>query len=289
MHSYQRPIAIQCAEGAAQRAVAAAYQILSHRVSHLATISATAAFFGLFDCVLALTYGFRSVSGPPSSIRAMVASCLAEALLPALLGLLVAIIAFCFYQSLTIQLADFNLEMQIAARCLATGLSHYLRHLRAANPPQWSVLSQTPSSIPSVPVLPIEGPRLSLIPKSRHGVFQLFWPDTESDSEASAVLDAGATIALVYGIIACVQQWAHYHWLNGILLLAFFETIRRLSAKRKPWGLAAVLVYLLAVTIEHYQLYGLSDGTVCLLLAPLPLLGSVKVALAQIRRADRLP
>ncbi len=276
--------AIQCAELAAQRASAGVRQTLSHRVSSLATVSATAALLGLFDCVLALTYGFGSVSGPPSPIRAMVAGCLGQALFPAILGLLVAVIAYCFYQSLNTQLADFDLEMRIATRGLATGLTAYLQQLRTSSPIQWPTLSQTRA----VPVSPIEGPRLRLIPTSRHGVWQLFWPNTQSDAEASAVLDAASTITLIYGIISCVQQWARHQWFDGLIVLAFFEIARRISAKRSPWGLAAVLVYLLAVTMERFHLYGLSDGTRCLLLAPLPLIGGLKAALSLKARSASL-
>ena len=280
MHSYQRPIAIQCAELAAQRTATAVHQTLNHRVSNLATISATAALLGLFDCVLALTYGFRSVSGPPSWILAMEAGCLGQALLPALLGVVVAVMAFCFYRTINTQLADFDLEMQVAVLGLGNGLTAYLRQLRSANPVQWSALSQRPGSGTSVPVLPIEGPSLQLIPEAHHGVWQLLWPDTKCDSEASSVLDAASTIAFVYGVIACVQQWAGHHWFDGLMLLAFFEMARRNSAKRSPWGLVAVLVYLLAAFGERFSLYGLSDGTLCVLLAPLPLLGSLRAAVS---------
>ncbi len=193
-----------------------------------------------------------------------------------MLGLLVAVIAYCFYQSLNTQLADFDLEMRIATRGLATGLTACLQQLRTDSPIEWPSSLQTPA----VPVSPVEGPRLRLIPTSRHGVWQLFWPNTQSDSEASAVLDAASTIALIYGIISCVQQWARHQWFDGLIVLAFFEIARRISAKRSPWGLAAVLVYLLAATLQRFHLYGLSDGTLCLLLAPLPLLGGLKAAVS---------
>ncbi len=231
MSSFTRPIAIQCAELASQRAATFERARLRRRLGSLATISSTAAFLGFLATLFGIANSFRSVNGFWGTAFASETAGLAYAMAPSLIGIYVALGAFWSYRALCGQLESFDIEMQTASVDLVNRLVVHLQRLRTADPILWSRLSQAPSAGHSVPVTPIRLPDFLLIHKSRHGLWQLLWPKIESETDASAILDTTGWIGIVYAAIGCLVAWERGHWITGVLTLAFFEAARRAMRK----------------------------------------------------------
>ena len=90
----------------------------------LATVAATVPFVGMIGTVWGIVNSFPGCGGEKSTCMAAVADLLSESLMPAALGLAVAITASWGHKYLSAQLADFDVEMRNTVRdlpdCLAT-------------------------------------------------------------------------------------------------------------------------------------------------------------------------
>lgn len=84
----------------------------------LGTVAATAPFVGMIGTVWGIVNSFPGCGGEKSTCMAAVAELLSEAIMPAALGLAVAITASWGYQHLSARMADLDIEMQNAARDL---------------------------------------------------------------------------------------------------------------------------------------------------------------------------
>jgi biopolymer transport protein ExbB/TolQ len=82
----------------------------------LATVAATAPFLGQLGTVSGIFGSFRGVNADKRTIMAALAHDLSKAMVPAALGLAVAIQASAGYRYLRSCLADFDIEMNHAAR-----------------------------------------------------------------------------------------------------------------------------------------------------------------------------
>lgn len=88
----------------------------------LATISSIAPFIGMFGTLLGIANSFPAIDGPSSINLGSTSGRLAESLVPAALGLLTALFAFCCYRCLLAQLNDFDVEMENASLQLISDL-----------------------------------------------------------------------------------------------------------------------------------------------------------------------
>lgn len=93
----------------------------------LATTASTAPFVGLFGTVIGIMYSFRGISMERATALAYTAGGIAEALVTAGIGLLVAIPAVWFYNFFCNKVEVSNLEMENASLELSSFLLIYLR------------------------------------------------------------------------------------------------------------------------------------------------------------------
>jgi biopolymer transport protein TolQ len=84
-------------------------------IDSLASIATTAPLVGMFGSVLGILGAFRGGATEKNSFMKAMAKSLSESLAPTALGLLVAVIAFCFYRYLLARLEDFDFEMKNAS------------------------------------------------------------------------------------------------------------------------------------------------------------------------------
>ena len=109
MGAFAIPYAIECVKLASRREAAAVGREMRRGIPSLAVISATASFFGLLGTVLGMLGSFRSFGTSQSTALGDIAGRLSQSLLPTLLGLFVAISAFCFYRYLSGQIETIRL------------------------------------------------------------------------------------------------------------------------------------------------------------------------------------
>ncbi len=128
------PYAIQCAEIAARRKSAGVREHLQRRVISLASIASTAAFLGFLGTVLGILNSFRSYGSSRSAILADLTDRISQAMVPGLIGLLVALLAFWFYRYLCGRLEAFNLDMENTIVDLVNRLIVYVEGLRSTDP-----------------------------------------------------------------------------------------------------------------------------------------------------------
>jgi biopolymer transport protein ExbB/TolQ len=84
----------------------------------LATVAATAPFVGMIGTCWGIVNSFQGCGGNRSTCMAAVAALLSESIMPAALGLAVAITASWAYKYLSGRMAGFDAEMQDAVRDL---------------------------------------------------------------------------------------------------------------------------------------------------------------------------
>ena len=84
-------------------------------LNSLATISSVAPFIGVFGTLLGIFNSFRGVGTEKSTVMYLTLTYLSDALLPTALGVLVAVLAFCFYKYLLASLENFDVEMKNAS------------------------------------------------------------------------------------------------------------------------------------------------------------------------------
>jgi biopolymer transport protein ExbB/TolQ len=105
------------AQHAAERAAARLRRRLARGLSGLATVAATALFVGIEGALWGIVNSFKS-PGCHSTGLGAVAGGISESMELLALGLAVAIIASTGYQYLSAQLAELDVEMQVAAQAL---------------------------------------------------------------------------------------------------------------------------------------------------------------------------
>jgi biopolymer transport protein ExbB/TolQ len=125
-----RAIIIEAVMRAAKRSANAAHRELKRGLNSLATIASTAPLIGLFGTVLGIVNSFPGVTGDRRSNMATNFRLLADALLPTLLGLLVAVPSLWLYNWFGSEMQAFDLEMEAATLELANFLTIRLRHRR---------------------------------------------------------------------------------------------------------------------------------------------------------------
>ena len=96
--------AIEAARRAATRAASLVRKKMSRGLGVLATIAATAPFFGLLGTCLGIVNSFKGCGCEKSAMLAAIALGLSEAVAPAALGLLIATKALVGYRYLAAQL-----------------------------------------------------------------------------------------------------------------------------------------------------------------------------------------
>jgi biopolymer transport protein TolQ len=109
---------------ACERAAAQVHLRVRRELSTLATIASIAGFLGVFGTMIGIVSSFKGIHGERSAIMAGITRSLSESLVPAALGLLVAVPAFCAFQYLRAEAESFRRQLDDAAlelvNCLAT-------------------------------------------------------------------------------------------------------------------------------------------------------------------------
>lgn len=103
---------------AAERSAAAVHRDFACGLDGLATVAATAPFMGMFATAFGILGSFRGIDGNKATIMGSIANYLSLALAPAALGLAIAILASAGNRHLRARLAEFDMEMQHAARAI---------------------------------------------------------------------------------------------------------------------------------------------------------------------------
>jgi len=90
----------------------------------LASVGATAPLLGFFGTALGALDSFRGGATEKSSFMQAMAKSLSESLAPTALGLVIAVLAFCFYRYLLARLEDFDIEINTISLQLIDELAH---------------------------------------------------------------------------------------------------------------------------------------------------------------------
>jgi signal peptidase I len=207
---------------------------------------------------------------------------ISEAMLPGILGLFAAVMAFWFHGYLHGRLKVFDCEMRCTSLDLVNRLLVHLQRLKTTNPAMGAALSRGPRYAgitvgPSLQ-LPGAGPRLTIERMYRPGLLELIWPELKSGCDATVILDAASWICFAYGIIGCSASWIQDRPLTAVILVIFFATAG--TAVRRGYSLAPVSVRgFLFVTASAYLLcYGITFVGLCVAIAPVLLIGGEKAA-----------
>ena len=110
-----RTDALHAVSRASARSASVVHAEMKRGLNSLASIAATAPFIGLFGTVLGIFNSFRGLGTEKSTIMPWMARFLSEAMVPTALGVLVAVLAFCFYKYLLARLDNFDVEMKSAS------------------------------------------------------------------------------------------------------------------------------------------------------------------------------
>lgn len=113
-----------------RRAAAVVHASMIRRVTSLATVASVAPFLGFFGTVLGIVNSFHGIDGERSALMAALAVSLSEAFVPAALGLLVAVPAFCSYKYSCQRLQAFDVEMENAGLELVNCLALHMARSR---------------------------------------------------------------------------------------------------------------------------------------------------------------
>ena len=106
---------VESAKRAIERATIKGLEEFKRGMNFMATIGATAPFIGLFGTVFGIITAFQSMSVSGSGGIAAVAGGISEALITTGFGILVAVIAVIFYNTLVNKVEMFSGEMAIAS------------------------------------------------------------------------------------------------------------------------------------------------------------------------------
>ena len=278
--AYTRPYVIQCLELAMQRSSAAVYGGLKRRVTSLAMISATASFFGLFGVVLGIMNSFESMGTSQSTGLARVANHISEAMVPGILGLGVAMMAFWFYRTLTEKLKVFDGEMKSASVDLANRLVCSHPQIENHGSGAWGCTVQRITAgwyeSGHDRIQELGSPNLSIGRMYGNGLLQLVWPRQGSEIDRSVILGAAAWVCVAYGVIGFLALWFQQRSFGALTMFAFFAAAGWGVKNGSRQALISVCGFFFVAAGACYFSYGMDIVPLCLVLAPLPLVGSLR-------------
>jgi signal peptidase I len=280
MSAYTRAAVIRSVELASQSASAAVRAGLSRGLTSLASIAATASFVGFFGTVLGLLNSFQSMRGSRSAALADVASRISDAMVPGILGLFVAVIAFWFHQYLRYQLQAFDLEMQNASVDLVNRLIVHLERLRTDKPTVWKELtgvsSKAAAHLEAIAERVLDGPRLVWEPMYRHGLLELIWPRLKSEFDATPALDTAAWVCFGCSILGWLAYRTQHRLVAGFLVLAFLVVAGAAIRRGLRVGVVVTLAYFLTVVCASICSYKLTFTPLCVAVVLFPLGGALR-------------
>ncbi len=105
------------------RSAAIVHEEMREGLSSLATIATIAPLVGVFGTVIGIVNSFGAPAGERSTAIAFFTASLSDAIVPTALGLLVAMLSFCYYKYLTGRLASIDRDMENACLELQNQLS----------------------------------------------------------------------------------------------------------------------------------------------------------------------
>jgi len=280
MSAYTRTAVIQSVELASQRSLAAVRADLSRGLTSLSSIAATAALVGFFGSVLGLMNSFPSTGGSKSTELAEVTGRISDAMVPGILGLFVAVIAFWFHQYLCNQLQEFDEEMQNASVDLLNRLIVHLERPRTVNPTVWKKLtgvsSKAAGDLEASAEQLVDGPRLVWEPIYRHGLLELIWPQPKSKVDATPALDAAAWACVGCSMLGWFAYWTQGRLVTGFLVLAFLVAAGFAIRRGSRVAVVVTLAYVLTVVCASIRSYGLTFNALCVAAVLLPLGGALR-------------
>jgi signal peptidase I len=261
---------IVCVELASKRAAAAVHGEMKRGIFSLAIISSTAPLLGVFATVGSAHWFSGLLPGSRRTALGILAEYIAEAMLPTLLGLLVAIMAFWFHRYLGHKMETFDLEMAGASDDLMNRLLSHLGQLPKMQRIAWPELTETAE--------PVKTPRFRLRRMYPYGIRELIWPRLECRLDAELILHAGMWVSVACGLVS----WLAYYWVgrpvSGFWVFAFFGVAGwrvRAGSRLAIVGLAIVIAFSSIACIVPYRA---TFPALCLALALLFLGGSFKAA-----------
>ena len=104
------------AQHAAVRSAAVVHWQMARDLYHLATVAGMAPFVGMIGTVWGIFNSFPCCGGEKSAYMAAVAELLSRSMMPAALGLVIAITTSWGYKHLSARMAEFDIEMRNAVR-----------------------------------------------------------------------------------------------------------------------------------------------------------------------------
>ncbi|HEY2012293.1 MAG TPA: MotA/TolQ/ExbB proton channel family protein [Bryobacteraceae bacterium] len=117
---------VASAQHAAERAAVMVDRQMARGLCGLATVAATAPFAGMIGAVWGISHSFPPCGADKSTCMAAIAELLGASIVPAALGLGVAIMASWGYRYLSERMAEFEIEMRNAVRDLPASLTSIL-------------------------------------------------------------------------------------------------------------------------------------------------------------------
>jgi signal peptidase I len=238
-------------------------------LASLRLIFCVAPLLGLFGTMLGMFYSFPSFGSSRSTIMAVVADRLSRAMIPALIGLFVSVIAFWFHQCLNSQLEVFDIEMENAAGDL---INRLIVHLRLLPLPATVIVTKVASTVP------IEPPRLSIPRIYRHGVLELIWPRVTSSLDAEPILLGGMLVSFAYGILGWLTYMTDWRPISAKIVLALFIAGAVGVRGGSRFAVIGMQVFFALACVRSVIPGGWNLSTTCLAIAPVLLLGSHEAA-----------
>jgi len=108
----RRTVVLNAVKRACARSASVVHCEMKRGLSSLASVAATAPLIGFFGTVLGAFGSFSGGATEKGSFMRVMAGSLSESLAPTALGLVVAVLAFCFYRYFLARLEDFDIEMK---------------------------------------------------------------------------------------------------------------------------------------------------------------------------------
>jgi hypothetical protein len=256
---------------------------MSRGVPSLAIIAATAPLIGVFGTVWGLINSFRSVNGSKSSILAMTAGWISEAMVPTLLGLLAGIPAFWCYRYLTGQMQLFDVEMENAMSDLLNRLIVQLERfplpvLKTAR--CWEALSGGE--------LPAPCPAFTIKRIWRNSFAELVWPVLESEVDTESALQRGTAVAFGYAILGWLTCAMYHRPFAAAIIFGFHMVAGVGLAEGSYFAAAGMAAYAGIACLASGVTFGMSFGTCCLTISPLFLVGWTKARFHAAAKPRRL-
>jgi biopolymer transport protein ExbB/TolQ len=111
----KRTAALDAVKRASEWSATIVHGEMKRGLNSLASIAATAPLVGLFGTVLGVFDVFGGGSTEKGTLMRFYARSLSESLAPTAVGLVVGVLAFCFYRYLLTRLENFDVEMKNGA------------------------------------------------------------------------------------------------------------------------------------------------------------------------------